>query len=242
MEGQGNTDIQGGTSVYDVPMIIAAAHELKSPLTLLRQLSFALEDGDQTEVQQIAERIRLTSERALRLTTDLTRSVRLEDSLFMVEPLNPVSVVDEVVHELSPLYHAKGRRLTTVGRRRSLVALANRELLQRVLCNFIDNALHYSTSTTPVEIRAHTVASGQRIRLSVRDYGPAVPSDIWKTINTNLGERAQLLHARPESSGLGMYVAGQFAGVMDATLGATRHRDGASFYIDLRASTQMRLL
>jgi hypothetical protein len=37
-------------------------------------------------------------------------------------------------------------------------------------------------------------------------------------------------------------VAGQFAHAMGARLGAVRHRDGATFYIDVNASTQMRLL
>ena len=52
----------------------------------------------------------------------------------------------------------------------------------------------------------------------------------------------QALHARPQSSGLGLYVAGQFAQAMQGKVGATRHRDGATFYVAVLASSQMRLL
>ena len=186
--------------------------------------------------------ITLTSERALRLTTDLTRSARLEDSLFELEPLNPQQLCEEVAHELAPLYEAKGRQIRVATHRRPLLAVANRDLLRRIILNFGDNALHYGDSNAPVEIRAQSREGGQNIRIGVRDYGPAVPADVWKRLQDNLGTQAQVLHARPQSSGLGLYVAGQFAGAMQGSIGATRHRDGATFYVDMNASMQLSLL
>jgi len=50
------------------------------------------------------------------------------------------------------------------------------------------------------------------------------------------------IHARPQSSGLGLYIAGQFADAMNGRIGVTRHRDGATFYVDLQASKQLSLL
>ena len=52
---------------------VAAAHELKSPLVLVRQLSLMLEAGDLSadEQKRMLRQISLTSERALRLTSDL---------------------------------------------------------------------------------------------------------------------------------------------------------------------------
>ena len=245
MEGHGaTTHTGGGGGVFDASSLIAAAHELKSPLALMRQMALALEAGDcnPKEVEALAHRITLTSERALRLTADLTRASRVQEALFDLEPINPVSLLEEVAHELAPLYKAKGRTLRVVDRRGSLLAVANRDLLRRVVTNFADNALHYSSEGEPVLLSAKSLLSGEGVRLSVRDYGPALPANVWKTIGEGLGVRTQALHARPESSGLGMYVAGQFAQAMGASLGAVRHRDGATFYIDLNASTQMRLL
>lgn len=222
----------------------AAAHELKAPLALVRQLSLGLESGGLSEQEQLKmlRQITLTSERALRLTTDLTRSSRLEDSLFELEPLNPQQICEEVAHELAPLYAAKGRKIRVASHRRPLLAVANRDLLRRIVLNFGDNALHYGDSDIPVEIRAQSLGGGQNVRIGVRDYGPAVPADVWKRLQASLGSQSQVLHSRPQSSGLGLYVAGQFAGAMQGSIGATRHRDGATFYVDMNASLQLSLL
>ncbi len=224
-----------------LPFIVTASHELKAPLALVRQLALALQTGTAGETEQIARQIVLTSERALRLTTDLSRSSRLDDSLFELEPLNPQQICEEVAHELTPLYTAKGREIRVASRYRPLLAVANRDLLRRVMLNFADNALYYAADDAPVELRAGA-RGGEKIRLAVRDYGPAVPADMWRRLQASLGTGVQVLHARPQSSGLGLYVAGQFARAMNGYIGATRHRDGATFYVDIGASTQLSLL
>jgi len=236
-------DTQGG-ALTSAPLFLAAAHELKSPLALIRQLSLELESGACTpkDAEKIARQITLTTERALRVTTGLTKTARLEDGLFNLEPLNPVSLCEDIVEELSPLYKANGRAIYVAKRSRPLLGLANKDLLRRVLLSFADNALHYSDDETPVVVTASLHHGGSRIRLGVRDYGPAVQSKAWNKLAGSLGERPQPLHDRPESSGLGIYVARQFAEAMNAEVGATRHRDGATFYIDINASTQLRLL
>lgn len=239
-----NKTKQDGLLFGDLSFVVAAAHELKAPLALVRQLSLALEADSLSNADRdrILRQIVLTSERALRLTTDLSRSSRLEDSLFDVEPLNPQQICEEVVHELIPLYAAKGREIRVASHHRPHLVVANRDLLRRIMLSFGDNALHYADSAVPVELRASTSQHGSKIRLAVRDYGPAVPVDIWQRLQSQLGTGTQPLHARPGSSGLGLYVAGQFATAMHGKIGATRHRDGATFYVDLNASTQLSLL
>jgi signal transduction histidine kinase len=222
--------------------LVTAAHELKAPLALVRQLSLALEAGGvaNADRERMVRQIILTSERALRLTSDLSRSSRLQDSLFELEPINPQQLCEEVVHELMPLYAARGKDIRVASRYRPLLAVANRDLLRRIMVNFADNALHYAADDAPVELRAGV--HGDWIRVGVRDYGPAVPADVWRRMHRTMGTDTQVLHERPQSSGLGLYVAGQFARAMQGRIGATRHRDGTTFFVDMNASTQLRLL
>lgn len=227
----------------ELPFLVTASHELKSPLALVRQLALALEDNlDSADRAEIVRQILLTSERALRLTTDLSRSARLQDSLFELEPLNPQAICEEVAHEMTPLYRARGRVIRVASRYRPRLAVANRELLRRIMLNFADNALHYAGADEPVELRAASRTREGSVRLSVRDYGPAVPADMWRKLHASLGNIPQTLHMRPQSSGLGLLVSGQFARAMHGSIGATRHHDGATFYVDVSASTQMSLL
>jgi K+-sensing histidine kinase KdpD len=234
---------QGGSSFGDLPFLVTAAHELKAPLALVRQLALSLENNPGSyDQEQLLRQIVLTSERALRLTTDLSKSSRLQDSLFDLEPINPQQLCEEVAHELSPLYAARGRVIQVAGHHRSMLAVANRDLLRRIMLNFGDNALHYADSDTPVCLQARTCNKGETVRLGVRDFGPALPADAWQRLQSHLGSGAQALHARPQSSGLGLYIASQFAEAMHGRIGAIRHRDGATFYVDINASTQLSLL
>lgn len=245
MKGSGTRlNIEGDVRPGELPFAVAAAHELKAPLALIRQLSLGLEQGDYSEKEhrRLLRQIVLTSERGIRLTNDLTRSTRLEDSLFALEPINARQLCEEVAHELSPLYKARGRELRVASGRKQLLAVANKDLLRRILINFSDNALHYAENDAPVTIGTSSLREGERVRLGVRDHGPAVPNDVWQRVSRQLGAAPQALQNRPASSGLGLYIAGQFADAMQGSIGATRHRDGATFYVDLTASRQLKLL
>lgn len=243
-EGDGEFAI---ASLQALPNLAVAAHELKSPLALMRQLSLLLQQPDITlseaERRELIHQIELTSERALRLTGDLTRSARLEDALFEMEPMNPWAVCNEIVQELTPLFEAHGRSLVVRSRKHPLLLVANRDLLRRIVTNFSDNALHYSEAGTAVELQIKALQKGRVVRIGVRDFGPALSSDMWQTLQKKLmSQSAQSLHARPQASGLGLLIASQFAEVMNGTVGAIRHRDGATFYVDLDASRQLSLL
>lgn len=234
----------GGILEDGVPSLIAAAHELKSPLALVRQLSLMLEAGNLSELEskRMLQQITLTSERALRLTSDLTRSVRLDDAMFSLEPINPQQLCEDIIHELTPLFKAHERHVQLKTRKHPLLLVANRDLLRRIILNFTDNALHYADADSIVQIQINALKGGKTIRLGVRDFGPALSSDMWRTLRSKLKAAPQAVHARPQSSGLGLYVSSQFAERMNGTIGMTRHRDGATFYVDLNGSQQLSLL
>lgn len=225
--------------------LIAAAHELKAPLALVRQLALRLESDDLSDKDRsrLLKQAILTSERALRLTSDLTRSARLDDlTLFKLEPINPEQICRDVASELLPLFEAYGRKVGIKGGRTNLLLVANRDLLRRVILNFSDNALRYSLPGSDIQINIQSDRRIGVVRIGVRDYGPALSTDVWRSLRDKLRTAPQSIHARPESSGLGLYIASQFADAMNGRIGAIRHRDGATFYIELQASAQLSLL
>ena len=222
-----------------VSSLTAAAHELKSPLSLVRQLALRLDSGDMSDEQhRLLKQIALTSERALRLTSDLTRAARLDDALFELEPINPEQLCKDIASELEPLFEAHGRSLRVSHRTHPLLLVANRDLLRRIIMNFSDNALYYSQPGTAVHMQIQAFKKAGTVRVGIRDFGPALSSDMWRTLQKKLKHSPQTIHARPQSSGLGLLIASQFAEAMQGTIGVTRHRDGATFYVELQSSTQ----
>ncbi len=236
--------MNGGEGRTEVTPLIAAAHELKAPLALVRQLALRLEEGGLTEAEQkrLIRQSILTSERALRLTGDLTKSARLDSGLFTLEPINPEQLCRDIAVELAPLFDAYGKQVTVKSRRHPLLLVANRDLLRRILLGFSDNALHYSQDGTAVHMQIQAFKRAGVIRIGVRDFGPALSGDMWRKLQKKLRDSPQSIHARPESSGLGLYIASQFAEAMNGRIGAVRHKDGATFYVELQASSQLSLL
>ena len=175
----GGEQSQEGELVNGLPSVIVAAHELKSPLTLVRQLSLMLEEGDASpeEQKRMLHQISLTTDRALRLTCDLTYSARLPESLLKLEPINPKQLCEDVVREMTPLFRAHNRQLKLMTTKKTPLLVGNRDLLRRIIMNLSDNALNYTENDEKVEINIKAHDSGQFVRLGVRDYGPALPKD-----------------------------------------------------------------
>ena len=80
-----------------------------------------------------------------------------------------------------------------------------------------------------------------KVKIVVRDYGPALPMDVWREIKRGWIEKPTSIAMRPGSSGLGLYIASRFSRYMNANVGVVRHRDGTSFYVDLPISKQASL-
>lgn len=215
------------------------AHELKSPLVLMRQLALSMDLENPAKLERTQSQMISVSERALRQVNDLTKIARLEDGLFELEPVSPRALCDDVVRELRYLFRFNHRELEVRYSNKSRLVVANRELLYSVIYNFCLNAMHYSGAETRslLSIRDHA----GRIRVDVRDFGPALPMDIWRELKRGWLEKPTSIAMRPGSSGLGLYIATKFARYMHANVGAIRHRDGTSFYVELPISKQATL-
>ncbi len=217
------------------------AHELKSPLSLIRQLSLFLEDDqlDQKTQQKLLRQITATSDRALRLTSDLSKISNHQLELDL-EPIDPVVICQQVTAELDDWYHLHQKNLKIKSKKRHYLAIANPQLLKSILINFCDNALHYAKTNSTVEL---TVSLHQdKVRLSVRDYGPKISKELWRQIKSDQVVSPQKIASRPQSSGLGIYIANQLAHKMNAQIGLVSHQDGVTFYVDLLNSKQLSLL
>ena len=220
---------------------VVVAHELKAPLSLVRQLALSLDfEEDMTGAREVGRQIVATSERALQQVNDLTRIARLEDALFEMEPVNPRVVCDEVVGELWRLFEFNRRELRIEYRNKRRLVVANQQLLRSVVYNFCLNAMNYGGEELPSEITV--IDRANKIRIAVRDYGPAVPTKIWREIKDGFVNKPVATPMRPGSSGLGLYIAAKFANYMGSDFGLIRHRDGTSFYIDLPVSGQLSFL
>ena len=219
--------------------ILVAAHELKAPLGLMRQLALSLELAQPAEQVRIRQQMVDVSERALKQVSDLTKIARLEDGLIEMSPVSVRGVCDEVARELQSLFMFNKRDLVIKYSNRERLVIANHDLLYSVVYNFCLNAVHYSGEQT--ESRLVVQDHQGKVRVSVRDFGPALPMDVWRELKRGWINRPTSIAMRPGSSGLGLFIASKFSKYMNAEVGATRHRDGTSFFVELPVSKQASL-
>ncbi|GHU10008.1 hypothetical protein FACS189431_8710 [Alphaproteobacteria bacterium] len=218
--------------------LVAAAHELKTPLVLMRQLSYELESCDNlAQRNEIIRRMRLTADRSLRLADNLTKMARLEDAMFAMEPIQIGGLCREVIDELSPLSRALEQTFDIKISGKSAVAVGNRDLLRSLLMGLVDNALQYN-SDGPIRISVN--ARGDETVITVRDHGPIMDLGEYRQLARSLGSQTMPISARPLSSGLGLMIAGRFAAAMHGRLSVSRHHSGGmTFRTHLPMSSQM---
>ena len=222
----------------EVEGILVVAHELKAPLAVLRQLAFALPEMN-GQGEHVRSEMVSVSERAIKQVNDLAKIRRLEDGLFEMEPVAVREVCDAVSQELQHLFMCNRRDLMVRYCNREKLVVANRDLLFSVVYNFLLNAVHYSGEETRAELDVRDFRG--KVKVIVRDYGPMLPIDVWREMKKGWVEKPTSIAMRPGSSGLGLFIASRFARYMGAVVGAVRHRDGTSFYIELPISKQASL-
>jgi K+-sensing histidine kinase KdpD len=227
--------------LLSLPGVVAAAHELKSPLVLVRQLALELQMGELGigEQKTSYERIKLTADRSLRLVERLTRAVRLDEMLIQSEPINISELYDNIAHELTPLARQFNQEIV-IKSKSNLSVVACRDLLCDLILSLCDNALQHNPDSGHIELKANRL-SDDNVNLSVRDFGPQISLNTFRLMSQRVSDsKPQSVASRPRSSGLGLLIASNFARHMDSSLRVIRHRDsGLTFGLDLPASKQL---
>jgi signal transduction histidine kinase len=233
----------------EMAALAAAAHELKSPLVLMRHIAQTLSDESlsltASEKAQYVHRLQFTSERMLRLVQQLAISYRFDDDntlafSFPLEPLNAIEVCETVAHELWPYARECNQELRVSTHNCPHLVVANRDILHDIIVNLIDNAIRHNPAGGHVDIGAQ--CRSDEVRLNVQDQGTGVLPGELHQLRRTLGTQPQPLSGRAGTSGLGLYIVSQFAEAMGGRLGLGRAHSGVRFFVTLMRSRQMSLL
>ena len=156
-------------------LIAAVSHDLRTPITALRLLADAIDDGvvDAEDRREYAARIG-THVRALgALIDDLFELTRLESGELALDDgagARSTSSSHEAVEAMRPAADAeRGRPCAPSSPRALAAARGNPEQLQRVLFNLIQNAIRHTPPDGSVTVRAERV--GDAIEIEVADTG-----------------------------------------------------------------------
>lgn len=163
--------------------IANVSHDFKTPLSVIRSYSEAVYDGliGEKDTKKYAGEVIKEVDRLNSLVMDLLQLSKLQDGAYSLSRhfINLQDFVQECVNQFTPIINNKN---ISLGISIDPVKIyADKKYLQRVLYNFIDNGIKFSSDDSKIEI--YTSILNDSLKLSIRDYGVGIEQhllqDIW---------------------------------------------------------------
>jgi len=195
-----------------------AAHELRTPLAILRT------QIDMVEDREIAEPLRQDVESMSRLVNQLLEISEL-DSFFVAdgETADIVAIAAEIAAFLAPLALSKNKMLAVIGADHPVRVHGNADAIARALRNLAENALTHTAPGTTVEL---AVAEDATIR--VLDRGPGVP----KTERQHIFKRFWRRDRRGGGhAGLGLAIVARIVEMHGASISVEDRPGGGAVFV-----------
>jgi signal transduction histidine kinase len=205
-----------------------ASHELRTPLARQRTLlEVALDDPDPRvgTLLVTCERVLRAGLQQERLIEALLTLARSERGLEHRDPIDLRAVTAEIVVGGGPGCTVSVR--AAVG---SAAILGDRRLIERLIANLVDNAVHHNHPDGHVDVTTETV-DGRPV-LRVANSGPVVPAAEIARLLQPFQRATNRRQANPDGLGLGLPIAVAIAVAHDAELRA-RPRPGGGLIAEV---------
>ncbi len=194
-----------------------AAHELRTPLSILRTRIDILQDKD------MRDSLRRDVEGMAHVISQLLDIAELD--AFVIDPEEKAdlqAVAAEVAEFVAPLALAQGKDIALLGTTEPVWVKGSPEMLSRAIRNLAENAINHTAPGSTVEFFVETDGS-----VSVLDHGPGVREDERKLIFQRFWRRDR---RKLGSTGLGLSIVQRIAELHSATITVENRRpSGACF-------------
>ena len=189
------------------------SHELKTPLTALREGAELLSDEVvgklSPEQREIAEILRHNSIELQKLIDDLLSygASQFHKTALEVKPVQIRQVINRVADDHGLALRAKSLKLDIEAR--DVTLSADFEKLRIILDNLMSNAIKFSPPGGTVSIAAR--ANGAHLELDVADEGPGIAPADRPHVFDPFYQGAQVAQGRVKGTGIGLSVVREYA-------------------------------
>jgi PAS domain S-box-containing protein len=218
--------------------IATVSHELRTPLTAVLGAAQTLlrEDiaFDPNQRRQLLEIIAAQGTRLSNVADEILLASSLErGEVRLVRRRLDVEEVVAATVEAMRQRLAAGAELELRAEPAGSV-LGDRDRVQQILVNLIDNAVKYSPDRGPIVVTTARLAD--RVRISVADRGIGIPPAEQERIFEKFYRSDPALTRTPGGTGLGLYICRELVRRMGGEIGVqSRVGTGSTFYFDLPA-------
>ncbi len=217
--------------------IATVSHELRTPMTAVLGAAKTLlrEDIDLTPERgrQLLEMIGVQGTRLTQITEEILLASRLDRGDVRLETgrLDLAEVVQATVEAMRPRLPSS-ISLTTSLESNGAAALGDRDRVEQVLVNLLDNAIKYSPDGGAVVVS--TVHVPEAVRVCVEDHGIGIPPAEQSSIFEKFYRADPHLRKVPGGTGLGLYISRELVRRMGGRIGVSSELGaGSTFYFEL---------
>jgi PAS domain S-box-containing protein len=222
--------------------IATISHELRTPLTsiigFLRYAEIGIKKHDHTKLSRYIQVALENGQKLAHMIEDLLAMQKLESNTLRlnIEPVVLSELLEEITEDLGPLLQAKGQELILEMPEVLPPLAADREQLERVLTNLINNAVKFSEGAGTITIAVHYEAGPAEFVITVKDTGIGMSQEVQDMIFERFYQAESMLTRRISGVGLGLTIAKQIVEMHGGSMRVESEKDkGSCFTIILPA-------
>ena len=210
-------------------LVADVAHDLRTPLTVLKGELEYFQDGLSEPTPAVIQRLSEEVDLLVRLVGDL-RLLSLADAgslSFNWTNLDLKALTGAAAQAFAHLAQAKGCCIVVEGQ--AATVRADRDRINQVLYNLLDNALQHTAAGTTIQCCVAGSEHGAELR--VRDRGPGLPETELERIFERLHRTDSSRNRQDGGSGLGLAIVKTLAEAHGGTVTASNHPEGGAVFV-----------
>lgn len=225
-------------------LLRAVSHDLRTPLTTIYgSCSAILENYDSlTKEQQmkLLSEMQEDSQWLIQMVENLLSITRIDSDTNKVKVTKVDTVLEELIDTVLVKFHSRypNQRIDIELPDDFIVIPMDAMLIQQVMMNILENAMHHAKGMTKIELRVHTV--GEYVVVQIRDDGCGIPADRLKNIfNGNIEGTHEHADRTRNNMGIGLSVCSAIIKAHDGEIWADNMAGGgASFCFKLKMGAE----
>jgi len=195
--------------------ISSVSHELRTPLTAINGWGETLlEDTDRTQLTRGVGIILKESRRLTNMVEELLDFSKMEDGRFTlrIEQVDLQAEFEDTIYTYMELFKQEGIELHYAGDDEIFPPIpADPERLKQVFCNVLGNAAKHGGAGRRID--AAVDRDEERIRITVRDYGPGIPDEELPFVKQKFYKGS----SKARGSGIGLAVCDEIIRLHDGS-------------------------
>jgi PAS domain S-box-containing protein len=220
--------------------VATISHELRTPMTSVLGAAMTLLRGDvelaEEQRRQLLQLIGAEATRLSQITEDVLLASRLDRDDVSVErdPIDASEVVRATVETVRARLSGEVS-IDVDAPAKGAAALGDRDRVEQVLMNLIDNAIKYGSREGTVAVTSER--RGDVVRIAVSDEGGGINASEQQAIFEKFYRVDPEQRHSPSGTGLGLYISRELVRRMGGRIGVdSRLGEGSTFFFELPAA------